>query len=209
MKIMTNPWLTISYSDYENHMLEVGQTQILSKLTDYYLKEYKPTSFVLIGCATGNGLEHVDSEITKNVFAVDINADFLEQTKIRFENKIQNLTICCIDLQNDKLCFSNIDLVFCGLILEYVEPEKVLRNICEIMNEHGKIVIIIQENKQTSFVTKTKYKSLRSLTNFANEISEKRISSICENINLKIVHKLEIQLNDKKSFIVLAFEKNE
>jgi len=205
---MINPWLTITYSDYENHMLEVGQAHVLNALTDYYLKEYKPANFALIGCATGNGLEHIDDEITRNVYAIDINSDYLQQTKIRFENKIKNLIICCIDLQNDKLTLSNIDLAFCGLILEYVEPEKVLKNICEIINEDGKIVIIIQKDKQTSFVTKTKYNSLESLTKIAKEISEKKIIDICKSLNLKMVHQRKIQLNKKKSFLVLTFGVN-
>jgi len=30
---MKNPWLEISYSDYENHMTEIGQAKVLNKLT--------------------------------------------------------------------------------------------------------------------------------------------------------------------------------
>jgi ubiquinone/menaquinone biosynthesis C-methylase UbiE len=202
-----NPWLKITYSDYENHMLEVGQAQILNKLTDYFLKEYKPANFALIGCATGNGLEHVDNEITKNVHAIDINPDFIKQIKIRFENKIKNLTTHCLDLNKESLYLSNIDLVFCGLILEYIEPEKFLKNISEILHENGKIVIVIQKNKKASFVTKTKYKTLESLSQIAQEISKKRIVDICEKLNLKMIHKNEILLNENKSFVVLAFEK--
>ena len=206
---MINPWLTINYSDYENHMREVGQAQILSELTDFFLKAFKPAAFALMGCATGNGLEHIDNEITKNVYAIDINPDFLHQTKKRFESSIKNLSTYCIDLQNDKLCISNIDLAFCGLILEYVEPENFLKNICEIINKDGKIVIIIQKNKQTSFVTKTKYNSLESLSEIAKEVSKKNIITICESLNLKMIYRNEIQLNNKKMFLVLAFEKNE
>lgn len=206
---MINPWLTITFSDYENHMLEVGQAQILSKLTDHFLKEYKPANFALIGCATGNGLEYIDNDITKNVYAVDINPDFLYQTRMRFENDIKNLTTYCIDLQNDKLCLSNIDLVFCGLILEYVEPLKFLKNISEIINKYGKIVIVNQKNRQTPFVTKTKYKTLESLAEIAMEVNEKNIEDICKSLNLKMIHRDEIYLNNNKSFLVLVFEKNE
>lgn len=205
---MINPWLKITYSDYENHMLEVGQAQILNKLTNYFITEFKPANFALIGCATGNGLEHVNNTITKNVYAIDINPEYIKQTRIRFENKIKNLTTQCLDLNKESLCFSNIDLAFCGLILEYVEPEKFLKNIANTLHEKGKMVLVIQKNKQVSFVTKTKYKALESLSQIAKEISKKRIVEICEKLNLKLIHKNEIVLNENKSFLVLAFEKN-
>jgi ubiquinone/menaquinone biosynthesis C-methylase UbiE len=203
---MINPWLTITSSDYENHMIEVGQSQILNDLTDLFLKKYKPKSFALIGCATGNGLEHINNKVTTNVYAIDINPDYLLQTRIRYENNIQNLITFCIDLQKDKFDISNIDLAFCGLILEYVEPDIVLKKISEILNVHGKIVIVIQKNIKTSFVTKTKYKSLESLSKFAKEIGEKNVTDICKRLNLKMIYRKEIKLNEKKSFVVLAFK---
>lgn len=206
---MTNPWLTITYSDYENHMLEVGQAQMLNNLTESFLKKYKPKKFALIGCATGNGLEHIDNQLTKNVYAIDINPDYLQQVRIRFGNKIKNLITYCVDLQNEKLDLPNIDLAFCGLILEYVDPENVLKKIIKTLNKNGKIVIINQQNKQTSFVTKIKYKSLERLTKIVNEISEHEIIAVCERLNLKMIHKREIQLNEEKSFLILTYQINE
>lgn len=200
-----NPWLTINFSDYENHMLEVGQAQILNKLTEDFLKDYKPENFALVGCSTGNGLEHIDNNITKNVFAIDINPDYLQQTKIRFENKNNNITTCCIDLQNEELNLSNIDLAFCGLILEYVDPEILLKKITKTLNKNGKIVLVIQKNKNTSFVTKTKYTSLESLSSIAKEISENTVTIICNKLHLKLIQKKEIQLNEKKSFLVFVY----
>ncbi|MBI5540621.1 MAG: methyltransferase domain-containing protein [Bacteroidia bacterium] len=200
-----NPWLNIKFSEYENHMLEVGQAQVLNNLTEEYLKEYKPEYFALIGCSTGNGLEHIDNNITKKVFAIDINPDYLKQTKIRFENKINNITTCCIDLQNEELNLSNIDLAFCGLILEYVDPEILLKKITKTLNKNGKIVLIIQKNKNTSFVSKTKYTSLESLSSIAKEISENTVAIICKKLHLKLIQKKEIQLNEKKSFLVFVY----
>ncbi len=56
---MQNPWLNIPYIDYENHMNDekVDQLRILSQVTKNKLELYKPESFAIIGCATGNGLE--------------------------------------------------------------------------------------------------------------------------------------------------------
>lgn len=44
---MNNPWLNIVNSDYENHMIEVGQAQVLNGLTQYSLDKYQPIWFLL------------------------------------------------------------------------------------------------------------------------------------------------------------------
>lgn len=50
---MSNPWIHIPPNDYENHMLEVGQAQVLSLLCKQALEKYQAQRFALIGCATG------------------------------------------------------------------------------------------------------------------------------------------------------------
>ena len=69
---MDNPWLKIPSADYENHMLEVGQAQVLNALTEHYLEKCMPSSFALVGCSTGNGLEHVEQG-TDRLYAIDIS----------------------------------------------------------------------------------------------------------------------------------------
>ena len=96
---MSNPWLEISHSDYENHMTEVGQAEVLNKLTKYCYDKYRPVNFALLGCSTGNGLEHINSETTRNVHAIDINPDYLHITRNRFESKIENLKTYNIDIR--------------------------------------------------------------------------------------------------------------
>lgn len=78
---MKNPWLEISNSDYENHMTEVGQAQALNSLTKYCLDKYLPKNFILLGCTTGNGFEHIKPEITKRVYAINIKPKYLDKTK--------------------------------------------------------------------------------------------------------------------------------
>ena len=109
-----------------------------------------------MNCATGNGLEHIKPKITKHIYAIDINPDYLNKTRRKFKDKISNLVILNTDIQNDEIKIENIDLVFIGLVLEYVDTETVLRKIIKTLNEKGALLIVIQKNKQTSFVSKTK-----------------------------------------------------
>lgn len=202
---MINPWLEIPHSDYENHMREIGQKQVLSRLTEYYLDKYQPSNFALLGCSTGNGLEHVDSKITKTVFAIDINPEYLEITRKRFQNKIKNLNTLHLDIASEELPFSNIDLLIGGLILEYVEPVKALKKIVQTLNKNGVLAIIIQKNKNTTSVSKTQYRSLENLSGIFKEVDETKINKFLASFNLKVEKREEITLTENKSFISLEY----
>ena len=206
---MINPWLTISHSDYEGHMLKTGQAQVLNELTKNCLDKYKPETFALLGCSTGNGLEHINRETTKNVYAIDINPEYLQLTREKFEQKIQNLTTCNIDIRKDKLSFRNVDLFLIGLVLEYVEPEKALEKVIRTLSKNGILVTIIQKNKNTTFVSNTEYKSLEKLAQISEEIDENELVQFFRQKKMNLIEKKEIELNENKSFISLTYEKTD
>ncbi|MDD4149743.1 MAG: class I SAM-dependent methyltransferase [Bacteroidales bacterium] len=203
---MDNPWLKISCSDYESHMRDVGQTEVLNKLTKYCLDKYKPASFAILGCTTGNGLEHINPKITSRVYAIDINPEFIEKTREKFANKINGLKTYNLDIGKDELQFKNVDLFFIGLVLEYVEPHKSLKKIIHSLGRKGVLMIIIQENIQTTIVTKTKYKSLEKLEGISNEVNEIEINEFILSENMKLIHRRKIELTKNKSFIVLEYQ---
>ncbi len=205
---MINPWLEISHTDYENHMKEVGQAQILNELTKINLDKYNPLSFALLGCSTGNGLEHIKPKTTKKVYAIDINPKYLQHTLKRFEQKIDNLKVINIDISKDELNIRNVDLFIIGLVLEYVEPEKALTKIIPTLNDNGILVIVIQKSGQVSFVSKTKYKSLEKLSEISNEIDEKKLNKFIQQKRMNLIERNEIKLNDNKSFISLTYKIN-
>ncbi len=202
---MNNPWLKISHYDYENHMLEIGQAQVLNNLTKYYLDKYCPESFALLGCTTGNGLEHIKSETTKYVHAIDINPNYLQRTKERFKDEIKNLKTYNIDIQKSELSINNIDLFFTGLVLEYVEPIKSLNKIIQCLNEDGVLIVIIQKNTHTSSVSKTEYKSLEKLSDIFNEVNEGKIDEFIQSRKMELIKRNEIELTKNKSFILLEY----
>ncbi len=206
---MKNPWLEIPLSDYENHMLEVGQAQALNKIIKQSLERYLPENFALLGCSTGNGLEHIKSEITKKVFAIDINSDYLKKTKENFKNRINRLEIINADIQNDEVPIKNVDLFFVGLVLEYVDPETVLEKIINLLSKNGILLIVIQKSTNTTFVSKTKYKSLEKLADISNEVNEKEINSLIQSQNMKLINRDEMELTNNKSFIRLDYRMNE
>jgi ubiquinone/menaquinone biosynthesis C-methylase UbiE len=202
---MKNPWLKIPAIDYESHMAEVGQSRILGSLTRQTLRKYNPEKFLLPGCASGNGLEHVDNNVTSQVYALDINPEYLEFTVNRFQHRIPNLRTICCDLLTDKLELTDIDLAFCGLLLEYVDPHIALPKIIGTLNKQGNLVIVIQRNNSASFVSKTRYSSLEKLSGIVSDVLPEEIDNICRQIGMTKAFQEEIPVNDGKSFIVMDF----
>jgi len=204
---MQNPWLNIPHFDYENHMLEVGQARVLNDLTKYCIEKYKPESFALLGCATGNGLEHINKDKTNTVYAIDINQEYLNETQKKFRNQINDLIILNKDIQNDELYIENVNLFFVALILEYVNPLTTLKKIIKSLSEEGILFIVIQKSKQTTFVSKTKYKSLETLADICNEVNENEIYNYVCQENIELLKREEIELTKNKSFITLEYKK--
>ncbi len=204
---MTNPWLDISHTDYENHMTAVDQAQVLNKLTLHSLQEYQPERFALLGCSTGNGLEHINTKITKTVFAIDINPDYLNIVHKKFKGRIGNLKTINMDIAKDALNIEKIDLFFIGLVLEYVEPQVTLEKIIATLSHRGVLVIVIQKNKGTAFVTKTQYKSLEKLSKISNEVDERAIDDFIRSKQLELLNREELELTANKSFILIEYRK--
>ena len=76
---MRNPWLDIPDVDYVGHMSSptVNQRPVLSRLMGEALESVRPRTMLVLGCSTGDGLEHVNPEVTSCVTVVDLNPAYL------------------------------------------------------------------------------------------------------------------------------------
>jgi len=104
---MDNVWNTIPLEDYELHMQHesVGQLHLLNNLTKKYLGKLSPEKVIFLGIAGGNGLEHIDTNVTSQVIGIDINQNYLDETEKRFKFQISNLKLFNIDISS-----RNVDL---------------------------------------------------------------------------------------------------
>ena len=116
-----NPWLHIPLEDYERHMSHhlVGQSTLLNGLTKKYLDSIKPETVIFLGIAGGNGLEHIDNQITQNVFGIDINQDYLDSASKRYKQTIPSLQLMNLDLTRHSESICRADLIWAALVLEY------------------------------------------------------------------------------------------
>src|SRR5262245_31772805 len=83
---MRNPWLDIPEADYVGHMNSpaVGQHRVLSRLLGEVLVAVRPSTLLVLGCSTGNGLDQVDPAATSRVVVVDVNPTYLMRLQERF-----------------------------------------------------------------------------------------------------------------------------
>ena len=208
---MTNPWLQIPASDYEDHMSlpEVAQAQALNRLMGSALKEYTPESIAVIGCTTGNGFEHIDAALTRRVVGVDINPAYLAILEKRFAGRIPGLELAEADVAAPDFQIDPVSMVFAGLVFEYVDAADALNNIYRSMLSEAILLAVLQlPSSASSPVTATRYKSLERLAPIMNLVSPSKFSEACSEIGLQLISSDTIPLKKGKAFFVGIYRKS-
>ena len=161
----TNPWNNIPLADYELHMehQDVGQAKLLNVLTRKYLEKLNPENVLFLGVSGGNGLEHINADKVKRVCAIDINDSYLEETRRRFEDKINQLELVNTDIGSSGTSYIKADFVWAALILEYVDMDSFFRFISINTELDSKLVATIQSNNGVQSVSTTGVESVKSV----------------------------------------------
>ena len=165
---MTNPWLSIPLGDYEGHMNHpsVRQLRALSDLFKHVVEQAKPRSVAVLGVAGGNGLEHLATTAVARVVAIDINMEYLEATRRRFNqsNHSAALELHCADLTIDQIRIAPVDLVHAALVFEHAGTENALENAVSLVGRHGRLSIVLQlPSAEQAPVTPTTFESIQAL----------------------------------------------
>lgn len=207
---MTNPWLDIPAFDYEAHMNSpnVDQLAFLAQAFKQALHEHDPRRVALLGCATGNGLEHVQNDNSERVTAVDINPEYLEILRRRYAGRISGLEIVNADLQTCAFPASAFTLVFAGLVFEYVNPARLLSAISDWLCPNGVLVSLLQlATEQVARISTTPYKSLLALDPIMKLYTPQAFSDMAIAAGLQPTHSQTITLPSGKSFFIGSFRK--
>lgn len=204
-----NIWNHIPLIDYEKHMSHatVGQMQLLSRILEEKLKQYSPTSLTVWGIAGGNGLEHINPNITKEVIGIDINNEYLNECKKRFADSIPNLRLSNIDLEckNTRPTIKT-NLIWAALVFEYVDTDNVLEYAKECLNNKDVISITIQQDNENDSVSKTGIESIKQVSSIFKTITKEKIIKYAQKYNFNLVAETENLLDSGKSFITLDLE---
>jgi SAM-dependent methyltransferase len=208
---MSNPWLDIPEADYVGHMSSpaVGQRPVLGRLLGEALETVQPHVVLVLGCSTGNGLEHVNPAVTSRVVVVDVNPKYLLRLRERFPNPAFELDVRLGDVTDIELEPEAYDLVHAGLIFEYVAWPVLLPRVAVALRPGGVLSVILQAPSASSpAVTPTTFTSLRTLESLFRFVEPTALVDAArgEGINLNARHTEALPAG--KSFEVLRFMKH-
>lgn len=141
-----NPWTVVPATDYEAHMGASGADQLapLSQLFQEVYLSAQPDRLLVVGCATGNGFEHVDPSITKRAVGVDVNLQYLGIARQRFFHLGPTLELYCNELEKFRQAPGGFDLVHAALVLEYLQPEVAVRRFADWLAPGGTCSVVVQ-----------------------------------------------------------------
>jgi len=205
---MKNPWLDIPAADYVGHMSspDVQQHQTLAGLFEEALRAARPETVLLAGSALGNGLERVDPSVTRRVTCVDINPHYLERIEKDFGTLACSLELLCADLNTHEVEPRSFDLVFAGLVLEYIDWRLVLPKLASAPRAGGTLAVILQlPSDHTPVVTPSKFTSLSALEPLFHFVDPAALVEIARHEGLEVAMRRTHPLPSRKAFEVIHF----
>ncbi len=161
-----NPWLDIPLADYEQHMdaPAVAQAAMLADRLHELVDACAPLSLALLGSAGGNGLDRVNPSVTRRMVAVDLNADYLETCRARYGTRFASFEPVHCDLSSGLPFTQPVELVYVGLILEYLNVDAFLEYAPLLVTEGGRISFVFQDpDRQQGAVTSSGVTSVQAL----------------------------------------------
>jgi SAM-dependent methyltransferase len=142
----------------------VRQLEFLSRIFGELTIEFAPESLVVLGCATGNGFEHIERGRVRKLVGLDINPEYLEVCRRRYRESIPELELVCADFASFELEAASIDFAHAALFFEYVDPASAVKKISRWLKPRGILAAVLQlPSDSCGKVTETGFTSVRAL----------------------------------------------
>jgi len=206
-----NPWLSIPASDYEGHMAAVGQLAALGTVFRDVYVQTRPGRLAIVGCATGNGIEHVDATITSEVIGVDVNSEYLSCARARFDGRGFTLTLRQADVARVEIAPATLDLVHVALVLEYVDPAVVVSRVARWLSPGGVCCVVLQRPSPTPAAigasSFSRFSSVAALAGVIRLHEPAAIEGLAERAGLFRTRSWSVALPHDKGFHVGLFGK--
>jgi ubiquinone/menaquinone biosynthesis C-methylase UbiE len=186
----------------------VGQLQALNEIFAEIMVTFEPHRMAVLGCATGNGFEHIRLDVTDEVIAVDINPEYLDAVKRRYASGLPGLRLLCSDVADADIEPGTLDHVHAGLIFEYVKAGDLLERAAAWLKPAGVLSVVLQlESAESGPVTETPYESLMLLDPVMKLVDPEVLAAKAEDLGLVRRKSFTVGLPRGKEFQVIYFVK--
>lgn len=205
---MNNPWEEINLSDYENHMRldSVRQLQALNSIMKNQFEKYDVRTAMIMGIAGGNGLEHITGKKFDKVYGVDINENYIQTVKERYESLSGVLECIKADIINESDKLPKAELMIANLFVEYVGYEAFSKAVLRVKPRFVSCVIQINDNTK-GWVSDSPYiHAFDSLESVHCQMEENELTETMKKIGYKMIHKSVDGLPNGKYFVRLDYE---
>jgi len=204
-----NPWYNISPGDYESHMSHpaVHQLQLLNTIFREQYTDYPPKNLVYLGICTGNGLEHVDPELTDTVWGIDVNEGFLALCADRYGPAMKNLRLQKVDINHTLFETGDVDLIIANLVLEYIDTDRFFRQIDKIAGAATVISLVFQDNKSVPAVSPSGTTALQVLSGFHRDLDLPGLETAMAAGGFQIIRTKTYSLPAGKDFVRVDFRR--
>jgi phospholipid N-methyltransferase len=183
---------------------------LLSDVFADALREHAPRSLAVLGCAGGSGFDRIAPRVTKRVVAVDINPHYVRELRRRFEDRIPGLDAIVGDVQAAERGFAPVEMVFAGLLFEYVDPETVLARIRAMLVPGGALVTVLQlPSAAVPEVTLSPFTSLEALSTVVRLVPPSLLERLATARGLERAESRRVESAGGKEFQIQTFRRAE
>ncbi len=198
-----NPWLEIPLEDYEAHMSlpSVAQAQFLADSIESLTMRLRPNSVAVVGCSGGNGFERISPQVVQRVVGIDINPQYVAEARRRYHGRFRQLEILCQDFIDEHCAFEPVDLVFAGLVFEYVDWRLGISSVRRFMKSGGYLSTVLQlPSEKVSAVSPSPFGSLSKLNNILTLVPLDEFEKYGGRLGFEIRQSSRLKLSSGKEF---------
>ena len=209
--MVASPWLDIPLADYEGHMAlpEIAQARMLADELESAVRQHAPSSVAIIGCSGGNGFERLIGTTVERIVGIDINPTYVAAAQARFGTQLPKLALYVADIQDALPNIMPTEMIFAGLILEYVDLRAAMHNLRRLCAPGGTLVAVFQApSAEAEAVSTSPYRSLQRLAPAMQLRDAREVKGAAAEAGFAPATMRSLTLPSGKSFIVLSFHRD-
>lgn len=208
--MLASPWLDIPLADYEGHMAlpEIAQARMLADELESAVREHAPKSLAIIGCSGGNGFERLIDTTVERIVGVDINPSYVVAAQARFGAQFPQLALYVADIEQAVPDIMPVQMIFAGLIFEYVDLPAAMHNLRPLCASGGAMVAVLQEpSVEAKVISPSPYRSLQRLAPAMRLRDATGVKAAAAEAGFAPRATRSLTLPSRKSFTVLSFHR--